>query len=347
MQIHIHNYPIDPLADPSQSKAQIIADQHAAGARRHPRPDAGHRRDARTDRQRQGGSAERQRRTTRDPRRRGRRNVAAPNVTVTPSVNAPDVHVHVPDRSRARSSAITSATSRGSNEHHPRRRRWAAGRADRLPGSAQHRQWHRDGCPDQRDRLAVEFQRSCAVTARGSGFGGGGLAHSFVGYNTIGASDEMATLNSQSTARASRRHRRWMLLGFAVYIKQTSNDNLIGLTVGINADNAGSPGSWSWPTAASGQLQLKRRRSARLREDAPVDMRSGLARDRLPVLPHGKHAVLVADHLSPAARSCNLLRHRRLGPDQQQRRLERHRHGPPNSLTNSTKSYSIRGDYLS
>lgn len=73
--------------------------------------------------------------------------------------------------------------------------------------------------------------------------GGSGLVYSRVGKDAIGASTEAAVLGSQSYFKAFTPTKSGLLIGVAVYCKQTASDAASGVTFGVNADNAGAPGA--------------------------------------------------------------------------------------------------------
>jgi hypothetical protein len=73
-----------------------------------------------------------------------------------------------------------------------------------------------------------------------AGVGGGGISISYLGYNTAGGSTETMTRYRQLMKKITAPS-NGVILNVGAYIKPSSSSNVMGFSVAILADNAGSP----------------------------------------------------------------------------------------------------------
>ncbi len=176
-----------------------------------------------------------------------------------------------------------------------------------------------------------------------SASGGGGATHSFVGYNTIGASNEAPTKQTQSYFKAFTPGSSGMLLSVSIYIDQTGTDAYTGFTCGLNADNSGSPGqllAWNGSTNNDGNQVVFEKNSSGIGDPGWVQLPlsfycTGSTQYWLQILFLNNSSTIHIYYDTSGSDPTNNNGGANALAD-----------GRRYTLTNSTKKYSIRGDYL-
>lgn len=199
-------------------------------------------------------------------------------------------------------------------------------------------------------RLAAGATSGHVLTSNGSGAApswqaaaGGGATHSYVGYNTIGASNEAPTKQTQSYFKEFTPGSSGMLLSIGVYIDQTAIDAYVSLTVALNADNAGSPGqllAWNGSSNNDGNQVVFEKNSSGVGDPGWVHMPisyycTGSTKYWLQVLFLNSGGTIHIYYDTSGSDPTNANGGANAPAD-----------GRRYTLSNSTKSYSIRGDYL-
>lgn len=176
--------------------------------------------------------------------------------------------------------------------------------------------------------------------------GGGGMTHSYVGYNTIGASNETVAGSSTSYYKAFTPGSSGLLTSIGAYFEQTAVDAYFGFQVAVNLDVAGSPGA----LIAVGGLPLTNTNTANFfvmeKNATPISDANWLHLPCVAYLTGGTQYWLQL--LTYAGGATVKIYYDAAGSDQTNANggAAAVADGRRYTLTNSTKTYSIRADYI-